>query len=152
MTESNEQVAAFIQRWRGVTASELFTAQSFVNELCELLGVDRPHAAAEQDHMFERPVTFAHGDGGSSPGRVDCYRRGAFIWESRKLKPGVAAAATGQTSKRLLTDMPLRVFGRTGQPQVQPQPAEKSCLVYAPTIWNLWRTWNPGFGAFDGPS
>jgi hypothetical protein len=37
----------FIQRWDGVTASELATAQSFVIDLCELLGVDKPHATAE---------------------------------------------------------------------------------------------------------
>ena len=84
--------SAFIARWQGVTASELSTSQSFVIELCELLGVPRPHATAEQDYMFERPVTFAHGDGSTSAGRIDCYRRGAFIWESKKLKPGAAAA------------------------------------------------------------
>ena len=90
---------AFIQRWQGVTASELSTSQSFVIELCELLGVPRPHATDEQDYMFERPVTFQHGDGSASAGRIDCYRRGGFIWESKKLKPGVATAATGSTSK-----------------------------------------------------
>ena len=68
----------FIARWQGVDASELATAQSFVGELCELLGVPRPHATAAQDYMFERPVTFTHGDGTSTPGRIDCYRRGAF--------------------------------------------------------------------------
>ena len=36
--------------------------------------------------MFERPITFAHGDGSTSPGRIDCYRRGHFVWESKKLR------------------------------------------------------------------
>ena len=45
----------FIQRWHGVTASELAVAQSFVIELCELLGVDKPHPTADQSYMFERP-------------------------------------------------------------------------------------------------
>jgi hypothetical protein len=48
--------------------------------------------------MFERPITFAHGDGSHSPGRVDCYRRGAFVLESKKLKPG-ANAHQGKTTK-----------------------------------------------------
>ncbi|MBT9477059.1 DNA methyltransferase [Polaromonas sp.] len=78
----------FIQRWQGVTASELSTAQSFVRELCELLGVEVPHATAEQNYMFERPITFHHGDGSTSPGRVDCYRRGHFVLESKKLRAG----------------------------------------------------------------
>ena len=80
-----DAVQTFIHRWQGVTASELSTAQSFVIELCELLGVARPHATAEMDYMFERPITFQHGDGSQSPGRVDCYRRGAFVLESKKL-------------------------------------------------------------------
>jgi len=82
---------AFIARWSGVQASELATAQSFVIELCELLGVPKPHPTPAQDYMFERPVTFAHGDGSTSAGRIDCYRRGCFVLEAKKLK---AAATT----------------------------------------------------------
>jgi len=36
--------------------------------------------------MFERPVTFQHGDGSTSPGRIDCYRRGHFVLEAKKFK------------------------------------------------------------------
>ena len=79
---------AFIARWQGVNASELATAQSFVLELCDLLGVPKPHATPAQDYMFERPVTFIHGDGSSSAGRIDCYRRGHFVLEAKKLKAG----------------------------------------------------------------
>lgn len=77
---------AFIGRWQGVTASELSTSQSFLSDLCRLLGVDTPHPTPEQDYMFERPITFRHGDGSSSAGRIDLYRRGAFVLESKKLK------------------------------------------------------------------
>ncbi len=79
---------AFIQRWQHNTASELATAQSFLMDLCELLGVTKPHPTPEQDYMFERPVTFAHGDGSTSAGRIDCYRRGHFVLEAKKLKAG----------------------------------------------------------------
>ncbi len=88
---------AYIERWRGITASELSTAQSFFTELCELLGVPRP--THETHYMFERPITFQHGDGSTSPGRVDCYKRGHFVWESKKLKSGVAAQASGGGKK-----------------------------------------------------
>lgn len=77
---------AFITRWRGVQASELATAQSFVIELCALLGVDKPHPTLEQGYMFERPVGFAHRDGTQSAGRIDCYKRGHFVLEAKKLK------------------------------------------------------------------
>lgn len=86
--DKNKAIDAFIKRWQGVTASELATAQSFVMEFCELLGVSKPHPTPEQDYMFERPVTFAHGDGSNSAGRIDCYRRGHFVLEAKKLKAG----------------------------------------------------------------
>ena len=85
-TANDTAAHAFITRWRGSTASELSTAQSFVIDLCALLGVDKPHPTPAQDYMFERPVTFRHGDGTSSAGRIDCYRQGAFCLESKKLK------------------------------------------------------------------
>lgn len=81
-------VQAFIERWQGVNASELATAQSFVIELCELLGVPKPHPTPAMDYMFERPVTFTHGDGSTSAGRVDCYKRGHFVLEAKKQKAG----------------------------------------------------------------
>jgi very-short-patch-repair endonuclease len=77
---------AFISKWQGIAASELSTSQSFLIDLCALLGVDAPHATAAQDYMFERPITFSHGDGSTSAGRIDLYRRGAFVLESKKLK------------------------------------------------------------------
>lgn len=80
--------AAFINRWQGVSASELATAQSFVIELCELLGVEKPHPTDDQAYMFERPVTFSHGDGSTSAGRIDCYKRGHFVLEAKKVKAG----------------------------------------------------------------
>ncbi len=85
-----EQDAAetFIAKWNGIKASELSTSQTFLIDLCHLLGVETPHADAEQAYMFERPITFAHGDGSSSAGRIDLYRRGAFVLESKKLKAG----------------------------------------------------------------
>ena len=87
-TTTTAAAHAFIQRWQHNTASELATAQSFVMDLCELLGVTKPHPTVEQDYMFERPVTFAHGDGSTSAGRIDCYRRGHFVLEAKKLKAG----------------------------------------------------------------
>ena len=87
-TTDADAVQAFIHRWSGTTASELATAQSFVIDLCALLGVDKPHATAAQSYMFERPITFTHGDGSTSAGRIDCYRRGHFVLEAKKLKAG----------------------------------------------------------------
>lgn len=88
---------AFLALWQGVTASELATSQSFIINLCELLDVPRPHATPAQDYMFERPVTFTYADGTSSAGRVDCYRRGNFVAESKKLKSSVGSERFSRT-------------------------------------------------------
>ncbi len=87
MTDNaSDAVESFIAKWADVKASELSTSQSFLADLCRLLDVATPHPTAEQDYMFERPITFRHGDGSTSPGRIDLYRRGAFVLESKKLK------------------------------------------------------------------
>lgn len=83
---ADQQAAAFIQRWQGNTASELSTAQSFVTQLCTLLDVPAPHPTPALDYMFERPITFAHGDGSSSAGRIDCYKHGHFVLEAKKTR------------------------------------------------------------------
>ena len=83
---TQDPVEHFITRWQGVTASELSTSQSFLAELCRLLDVELPHPTPEQDYLFERPITFAHGDGSTSAGRIDLYKRGCFVLESKKLR------------------------------------------------------------------
>ncbi len=86
---ADSHAQAFITRWQGVAltaATELSTSQSFIIELCTLLGVPTPLPNDALDYVFERPITFAHGDGSTSAGRIDCYRRGHFVWESKKLR------------------------------------------------------------------
>lgn len=85
---AKDDAATFIARWKGAPASELSASQSFLSDLCRLLGVDVPHPTAEQDYLFERPITFHRPDGSTSPGRVDLYKRGHFVLESKKLDAG----------------------------------------------------------------
>jgi hypothetical protein len=69
------QVQDFIARWQGVAltaATELSASQTFVLVLCALLGVPTPLPTEALDYMFERPITFAHGEGSTSAGRIDC--------------------------------------------------------------------------------
>ena len=58
------QIDAFIARWKDTGGSEHANYQLFVIELTELLGLDRPNPATDDDsndhYRFERPVTFAH--------------------------------------------------------------------------------------------
>ncbi|MGQ0696823.1 MAG: class I SAM-dependent DNA methyltransferase [Panacagrimonas sp.] len=89
---AKDDAQAFIAKWSGLSASELSTSQSFLIDLCRLLGVDAPHPTTEQEYLFERAITFTHGDGSHSAGRIDLYRRGCFVLESKKLKAEVGTA------------------------------------------------------------
>lgn len=85
-------VEAFIGKWQGVTGSERANYQLFVTGLCDLLGVPQPDPASDDTrdnaYVFERRVGFSYGDGSSSIGFIDCYRRGAFVLEAKKVKAG----------------------------------------------------------------
>ena len=83
---------AFITRWRHAGGSERANYQLFIGELCALLGLPAPQPALDDErdnaYVFERRISFAHGDGSSSPGFIDCYKRGAFVLEAKRLKAG----------------------------------------------------------------
>jgi hypothetical protein len=91
------QAAAFVARWRAADGSELANYQLFVTDLCRLLDVPSPDPAHEDTrdnaYVFERRVSFRHGDGSSSNGRIDCYKRGHFVLEAKKIR--LAAASKG---------------------------------------------------------
>lgn len=92
MDQNVNEVEAFIKRWQGADGSELANAQSFTRELCELLDVSVPDPARQDTrdnaYVFERRVIFSSPDGSTSEGRIDCFKRGAFVLESKKLKQG----------------------------------------------------------------
>lgn len=88
MDKNAEKVEQFIAVWRDTGGSELANTQSFVNGLCDLIGVPAPDGSkpddAENDYVFERRVFADNGDGTTNFGRIDCYRRGAFILEAKQ--------------------------------------------------------------------
>jgi len=81
-------VTDFLRRWEASGAAERANYQLFLSELCDLLGVPRPEPTKPDDrengYVFERSVTFQHGDGSTSTGRIDLYRRGCFVLEAKQ--------------------------------------------------------------------
>ncbi|MEP3344918.1 MAG: DNA methyltransferase [Litoreibacter sp.] len=84
---TKEQISEFIARWKPSGGSEHANYQLFIIELTELLGLERPFPATDDDandhYRFERPVTFAHTHKRST-GFVDVYRSGHFILETKQ--------------------------------------------------------------------
>lgn len=88
MGDATDRVEQFIAAWRDTGGSELANTQSFVNGLCEIIGVPAPDGSRADDnandYVFERRVFANNGEGTRSFGRIDCYRRGAFILEAKQ--------------------------------------------------------------------
>lgn len=84
----NNAVGAFVTRWKASGGAERANYTSFLTELCGVLGLDPPHpTTGEQDrdeYVFERSVTFHHPDGSTSTGRIDLYKRNAFVLEAKQ--------------------------------------------------------------------
>ncbi len=99
----------FIKRWKDSGGAELANSQSFLKELCALLDVPQPEPTQSDEtqnrYVFEKAVEFNNGDGTTSSGRVDLYRAGCFVLESkqgveRKAAEQAEALATVTKSKK----------------------------------------------------
>lgn len=82
-------VDKFIEYWSDRGGSERANYQKFINELCELIGVDKPEASHAEDHrneyVFEKRVRAMDVDG--EDGRynfIDCYKRKHFVLEAKQ--------------------------------------------------------------------
>ncbi|KQO07840.1 type IIL restriction-modification enzyme MmeI [Sphingomonas sp. Leaf242] len=109
-------IDAFIAHLRGTGGSELANTQSFLNGLCALISVDPPHGSrsddAHNDYVFERRLLQNNGDGSVSFGRIDAYKRGAFILEAKQGSDADRAAATRG-------DDDLDLFGQTASARMK---------------------------------
>ena len=76
-----------IAKWAPSGGAEGANAQAFTIDLCDALGVPRPDPTQENeaanDYVFERSVKHAE-RGIVTTNRIDCYRRGRFILESKQ--------------------------------------------------------------------
>src|SRR2546423_1692299 len=77
-------VEAFIARWAAAKPSERANSQQFLGELCALLHLPSPDPKHDSGYAFEFQVTEHHGDGSTSPGWIDLYKRGCFVLESKQ--------------------------------------------------------------------
>ena len=84
----DKPVEAFIARWSASEGAERANFQLFAAELCDLIGVPRPKPsvsdAEANPYAFERGVKFRDATGATTPGRIDLYKRGAFVMEAKQ--------------------------------------------------------------------
>jgi len=81
-------IDSFIYKWEQSGGSELGSSQSFITDLCNLIGVTAPNPPMaeliDNTYVFEKPVKRISKSGRKSTARVDLYKRGCFIWESKQ--------------------------------------------------------------------
>jgi len=85
---TDRKIEDFIARWAASEGAERANFQPFALELCDVLGVERPHAsvsdAERNPYAFERSVEFRTTEGIRSLGRIDLYRKGSFVLEAKQ--------------------------------------------------------------------
>jgi hypothetical protein len=104
------EVEAFIQRWSNLEGgAERANYALYLTELCDVLGVPRPDPASaiveRNDYVFERFVRRRDG----TSGRIDFYRRDAFVLEakqSRQIVGGEKFIETEQPPLLIGLDLP----------------------------------------------
>jgi hypothetical protein len=77
----------FETRWKVSGGAERANYGLFLQDLCDLLKVPRPNPTtdnpAEDAYVLERAVQFNDG-GKKSTGRIDLYKRGCFVLETKQ--------------------------------------------------------------------
>jgi len=87
---ATDEIDEFITRWASSGGAERANFQLFASELCHLIGVAAPSPAnrdgdaSANDYTFEHPVEFREPDGSKSKGRIDLYKRDAFLMEAKQ--------------------------------------------------------------------
>jgi len=116
----------FEARWQPSGRAERANYGLFLTDLCDLLGVPRPDATtdspAQDAYVLERTVTFDDGASKKSIGRIDLYKRGCFVLETKQgtdLPDTAAPVTAAQVTAR---------FRRTRATQVQPLLATLKAL------------------------
>jgi hypothetical protein len=109
-------IAGFITRWKASGGSEQANSQLFLAELCDVLDLPRPEPAhpinEENTYSFERKVYIPRGDGTGELKRLDLYRKGCFVLESKQGQdkaaplplPGLTASAAVKRGTRRWED------------------------------------------------
>jgi hypothetical protein len=99
------ELAAFLTKWSTSGGAERANKDSFLRDLCDVLGVPHPDPKtgdpARDAYVFERDAKLHHPDGSYTTGFVDLYKRGCFLLEAKQgsdaghAKVGTAKRGTG---------------------------------------------------------
>jgi hypothetical protein len=85
---TRDPIQSFLDRWSTSGGAERANYALFLSELCDILEVPHPDPTRPNDddnaYVFERRVVFANPDGTQTYGRIDLYKRGCFVLETKQ--------------------------------------------------------------------
>lgn len=90
----------FKDTWLGNPLSERAGAQGYVDDLCALLGVEKPRKSGEYQYEYGAKKS------GGGDGFADVWKRGVFGWENKKPGRDLKAALKQLTDYSLALDSP----------------------------------------------
>lgn len=133
------RLAELAERWASARASERANAQSYLIELTEALGVERPGPAGT-GYQFELPIRMVHRDGTESTGFADLYKEGCFLLEAKDEEEGRS------------TDLLLRrAFGQA-RGYVSYLPGELPPYILVLDVGRsltVWDRWSGSYGGYN---
>ena len=99
------EVQPFITRWSASGASERANKDSYLNDLCDVLGVPHPDPRvadrARDTYVFEADAVVPHEGGTVTIGKIDLYKAGCFVLEAKQGRsPAVSRARVAPMSWR----------------------------------------------------
>ncbi|AMA08173.1 type IIL restriction-modification enzyme MmeI [Picosynechococcus sp. PCC 73109] len=76
----------FIQKWAGSEGNERANYQSFLNDFCEFLGVEKspPKGEGNNRYCFDRDVKIIAPSGAATTNFIDFYKEGCFVLETKQ--------------------------------------------------------------------
>lgn len=133
------KLADLSNRWSTAKAAERANFQSYLIELCEALGVERPRPAGS-GYEFEYPVKVVNRDGTEARNFVDLYKQGHFVLEAKD-------QGTGETDSLLLRKA-------YGQARAYTAAVEGGAPPYVLVLdvgrtLLVWDRWDGSYGGFS---
>ena len=129
-------IESFIDNWGWAGISERAHYQTFISQLCRIIGAPAPdeERVGDIDYGYERPVRFVHDDGASHPGFIDCAKRGCFVLEAKQSKKRIDGGALDpQTQMALFGGRADRVTQKSGPARLM-RAAKRQAESYAKAL------------------
>ena len=141
MTDVQTRLRALVERWATAKAAERANAQSYLIELCEALGVERPRPAGSGGYEFEYHVRVVNRDGTETSNFVDLVKLGFFLLEAKDDESGRSPEVLLRKAFGQARSYAANLPGAQQPPYLMVLDVGRTLLV--------WDRWSGSYGGFS---